>query len=53
MRRTQTKHIPRPSIALTANEIGTLREGSETNEDVLRRQLLEKDRENDKVAIVK
>lgn len=52
MRRTQTKHLPRPSIALTADEIGTLREGSETNEDVLRRQLLEKDRENDKVAIV-
>ena len=52
MRRTQTKHLPRPSIALTADEIGNLREGSETNEDVLRRQLLEKDRENDKVAIV-
>lgn len=51
MRRTQTRHLPRPSIALTSDDIGVLREGSETNEDVLRRQLLEKDRENDKVAV--
>lgn len=49
MRRTQTRHQPRPSIALAADDIGVLREGNETNEDVLRRQLLEKDRENDKV----
>ena len=52
MRRTQTRHQPRPSIALAADDIGVLREGNETNEDVLRRQLLEKDRENDKVLVV-
>ncbi|KAF8346146.1 hypothetical protein F5887DRAFT_1184929 [Amanita rubescens] len=49
MRRTQTRHQQRPSIALAADDIGVLREGNETNEDVLRRQLLEKDRENDKL----
>ena len=36
-------------IALSGDELGVLREGNETNEDVLRRQLLEKDRECDRV----
>ncbi|KAJ3572151.1 hypothetical protein NP233_g3278 [Leucocoprinus birnbaumii] len=50
MRRTQsTKHAARPSLPLTSNDLGVLREGTETNEDILRRQLLEKDRENDKL----
>ncbi|KAF8641011.1 hypothetical protein AX17_000656 [Amanita inopinata Kibby_2008] len=50
MRRSQTtRHHPRPSIALAADDLGVLREGDETNEDVLRRQLLDKDRENDKL----
>ncbi|KAL1749325.1 hypothetical protein HDZ31DRAFT_71119 [Schizophyllum fasciatum] len=53
MRRAQTqRHAPRPSgmIALSGDELGVLREGNETNEDVLRRQLLEKDRECDRLA---
>ncbi|KAF5352482.1 hypothetical protein D9756_006252 [Leucocoprinus leucothites] len=51
MRRTQsTKHNTRPSLPLTSNDLGVLREGNETNEDILRRQLLEKDRENDKLV---
>ncbi|KAF9450005.1 hypothetical protein P691DRAFT_702193 [Macrolepiota fuliginosa MF-IS2] len=50
MRRAQSsKHYPRPSLALAADDIGVLREGNETDEDVLRRQLLEKDRENDRL----
>ncbi|KAK2459551.1 hypothetical protein APHAL10511_008430 [Amanita phalloides] len=49
MKRTQTRHLPRPSLALTSDDIFNLREGGESNEDVLRRQLLEKDRENDKL----
>ncbi|KXN86001.1 hypothetical protein AN958_10611 [Leucoagaricus sp. SymC.cos] len=50
MRRAQSaKHQPRPSLALASDDLGVLREGHETNEDVLRRQLLEKDRENDRL----
>ena len=51
MRRAQsTRHYPRPSLALGADDLGVLRENpDETIEDALRRQLLEKDRENDKV----
>jgi len=50
MRRAQSvRHHPRPSIALGADDLGILREGDESNEDVLRRQLIEKDRENDKL----
>ncbi|KAF8626439.1 hypothetical protein AX15_004873 [Amanita polypyramis BW_CC] len=44
-----TRHFPRPSVALAAEDLEVLREGKETNEDILRRQLLEKDRENDKL----
>ena len=52
MRRAQTvRHQSRPSIALGADEIALLREGEETVEDVLRRQLLEKDLENDKFLL--
>ncbi|KAF8079301.1 hypothetical protein FPV67DRAFT_1468325 [Lyophyllum atratum] len=50
MRRAQSvRHYARPSLALAADDLGLLREGDETNEDVLRRQLLDKDRENDKL----
>jgi hypothetical protein len=51
MRRAQSvRHYARPSLALGADDLGMLREGDESNEDVLRRQLLDKDRENDKVG---
>ncbi|KAJ8075056.1 hypothetical protein PM082_019383 [Marasmius tenuissimus] len=43
------RHIARPSLALGADDLGVLREGDESNEDVLRRQLLEKDRECDRL----
>jgi len=50
MRRAQsTRHYARPSLALAADDLGVLREGDESNEDVLRRQLLDKDREVDRV----
>jgi hypothetical protein len=49
MRRAQSvRHYARPSLALAADDLGMLREGDESNEDVLRKQLLDKDRENDK-----
>ena len=48
-RASTVRHYARPSLALGADDLGLLREGDETNEDVLRRQLLDKDRENDKV----
>ncbi|KAG6877021.1 hypothetical protein C0992_011043 [Termitomyces sp. T32_za158] len=52
MRRAHSvRNYPRPSLALGADDLGMLREADETNEDVLRRQLLDKDRENDKVCI--
>lgn len=52
MRRAQNiKHYSRPSLALGADDLTVLKENpDESIEDVLRRQLLEKDRENDKVA---
>ncbi|KAL0577608.1 hypothetical protein V5O48_004369 [Marasmius crinis-equi] len=43
------RHIARPSLALGTDDLGVLREGDESNEDVLRRQLLEKDRECDRL----
>ena len=51
MRRAQSvRHHVRPSsLALGTDDLGVLKEGDESNEDVLRRQLLDKDRENDKV----
>ncbi|KAI0320050.1 hypothetical protein OF83DRAFT_1106771 [Amylostereum chailletii] len=51
MRRAQSvRHYGRPSLALGADDLGMLKEGpEESTEDMLRRQLLEKDRENDKL----
>ncbi|KAJ3502244.1 hypothetical protein NLJ89_g8976 [Agrocybe chaxingu] len=52
MRRAQsTRHYPRPSLALAADDLGVLREGDESDQDVLRRQLLDKDRECDKLQL--
>ncbi|KAF8195065.1 hypothetical protein BJ912DRAFT_876291 [Pholiota molesta] len=52
MRRAQSvRHYARPSLALAADDLGILREGDESNEDVLRKQLLEKDRECDKLQM--
>lgn len=45
-----SKHYSRPSVALAADDLGVLREGNETDEDILRRQLIELSRENDKVS---
>ncbi|KIM38202.1 hypothetical protein M413DRAFT_447953 [Hebeloma cylindrosporum] len=51
MRRAQSvRHYARPSLALPADDLGVLRE-DESNEDVLRRQLLEKDRECDRLQM--
>lgn len=54
MRRAQTvRHYGRPSLALGADDLGMLKESpEESTEDVLRRQLIEKDRENDKVGFL-
>ncbi|THU93207.1 hypothetical protein K435DRAFT_725660 [Dendrothele bispora CBS 962.96] len=50
MRRAQSvRNYTRPTLALGADDLGVLREGDESNEDVLRRQLLEKDRECDRL----
>ncbi|KAJ6617627.1 hypothetical protein B0H10DRAFT_1914179 [Mycena sp. CBHHK59/15] len=50
MRRAQSvRHYGRPSLAIGADDLGVLREGDESNEDVLRRQLIDKDRENDRL----
>ncbi|KAG6835093.1 hypothetical protein H0H93_004904 [Arthromyces matolae] len=50
MRRAQSvRNYPRPSPAIGTDDLGVLREADETNEDMLRRQLLDKDRENDKL----
>ncbi|KAG0706691.1 hypothetical protein DFH29DRAFT_798100 [Suillus ampliporus] len=50
MRRVQSvRNYGRPSFSLAADDLGILREGDEAIEDVLRRQLLDKDRENDKL----
>jgi hypothetical protein len=50
MRRAQSvRHYARPSLALASDDLGMLREGAESDEDVLRKQLIEKDRECDRV----
>ncbi|KAG1742631.1 uncharacterized protein EDB91DRAFT_287616 [Suillus paluster] len=50
MRRAMSvRNYVRPTLALAADDLGMLREGDEAIEDVLRRQLLDKDRENDKL----
>jgi len=43
--------MTRPSLALGADDLGLLKEGDESNEDVLRRQLLERDRECERVSL--
>ncbi|KAI8990643.1 hypothetical protein BD414DRAFT_484351 [Trametes punicea] len=49
MRRAQSvRHYGRPSLAVGADDLGVLKE-DESLEDVLRKQLLEKDRECDKL----
>lgn len=40
----------RPSLQLGTDDMGALTEGDERSEDGLRKRLLEKDRENDKVS---
>ncbi|KAI0652576.1 hypothetical protein C8Q79DRAFT_897631 [Trametes meyenii] len=51
MRRAQSvRNYARPSLALGADDLGVLKE-DESVEDILRRQLLEKDRENDKLRV--
>ena len=54
MRRSHTvkNHLTRPSLALGADELGMLKEGDESNEDVLRRQLIERDRECERVSLL-
>jgi len=48
MKRTHsTKHNIRPSLPLVSNDLGIITEG---DEDILRRQLLERERENDRVC---
>lgn len=55
MRRAQTvrnyANGSRPSLQLGTDDIGALTEGDERPEDGLRKKLLEKDRENDKVCV--
>lgn len=51
MRRVQSlRHHTRPSLATMTDDLGVLRE-EESTEDALRRELLAKDRENDKVRL--
>ncbi|TEB32487.1 hypothetical protein FA13DRAFT_1662822 [Coprinellus micaceus] len=53
MRRAQSvRHYARPSLALASDDLGMLREGAESDEDVLRKQLIEKDRECDRLNAV-
>lgn len=52
-RRSQTtRHYARPSL-LQTDDLGVLREADESAEDVLRRQLLEREREIDRVRFSK
>ena len=41
----------RPSLQLGTDDLGALTEGDERSEEGLRKKLLDKDRENDKVCI--
>lgn len=51
MRRTHsTRHHVRPSMVLPTDDLGVLREGEESTEDTLRKQLLEREREVDRVC---
>ncbi|KAL0952138.1 hypothetical protein HGRIS_008759 [Hohenbuehelia grisea] len=56
MRKSQSvRHYARQSIAFGTDDLGVLKESEESPEDTLRRQLLETERENDKLkaALVK
>jgi len=50
MKRAQ--HFARPSHVLATDDLGVLREGDESGEDTFRRQLMDKEREIDKVSIL-
>ncbi|TFK21269.1 hypothetical protein FA15DRAFT_672706 [Coprinopsis marcescibilis] len=51
MRRAQSvRNYPRQSLALASDDLGVLREPGESDEDVLRKQLLERDREVERLA---
>ncbi|KIK94518.1 hypothetical protein PAXRUDRAFT_827925 [Paxillus rubicundulus Ve08.2h10] len=50
MRRAQSvRNYHRPSPSVIPDDLGLIREGDEPTEDMLRRHLLDKDRENDKL----
>ena len=55
MRRAQSvRSYVRPSLAIGGvDDLGVLRESDESVEDMLRRQLIEKDRENDRVSTLR
>jgi len=50
MQTRRTRHHARPSIIQT-DDLGVLREGDESTEDLLRRQLLEREREIDRLKL--
>jgi hypothetical protein len=51
MRRAQSvRHYSRPSTAQGADDLGILKENDDSVEDVLRKQLIDKERECDKVC---
>ena len=53
MKRAQSaRHFARPLHVLATDDLGVLREGDESGEDTLRRQLMDKEREIDKVSIL-
>lgn len=52
MRRAQSvRHYSRPSTAQGVDDLGLLREDEDSVEDVLRKQLIDKERECDKVRV--
>lgn len=54
MRRAQTvKNLAssRPSLAVATDDLGVLREGEDSTEHTLKRELIQKDREIDQVRI--
>ena len=52
MRRAQSvRHYSRPSTSQGVDDLGLLREDDDSVEDVLRKQLMDKERECDKVRV--
>ena len=50
MKRAQTaRHFARPLHVFATDDLGVLREGDESDKDTLRRQLMDRGREIDKV----